>query len=67
MRNLYQQRIECPHCGHHIFVNLDTSEGDQDYYEDCAACCNPIHLNMHLDQVHNKLELRVDSDDEQVF
>ncbi|ASD66864.1 MULTISPECIES: CPXCG motif-containing cysteine-rich protein [Pseudoalteromonas] len=67
MKNLYQQRIECPHCGHHIFVNLDTSEGDQDYYEDCAACCNPIHLNMHLDQLHNKLELRVDSDDEQVF
>ncbi|AUJ69850.1 MULTISPECIES: CPXCG motif-containing cysteine-rich protein [unclassified Pseudoalteromonas] len=67
MKNLYQQRIECPHCGHHIFVNLDTSEGDQDYFEDCAACCNPIHLNMHLDQLHNKLELRVDSDDEQVF
>ncbi|MEJ6475316.1 CPXCG motif-containing cysteine-rich protein [Pseudoalteromonas piscicida] len=67
MKNLYQQRIECPHCGHHIFISLDTSEGDQDYYEDCAACCCPIHLNMHLDHLHNKLELRVDSDDEQVF
>jgi transcription elongation factor Elf1 len=67
MRELYSQRIECPHCGHHIFVSLDTTCGDQDYYEDCSACCNAIHLNMHIDNLRNKLELRVDSDDEQIF
>ncbi|MCF2859533.1 CPXCG motif-containing cysteine-rich protein [Pseudoalteromonas sp. SMS1] len=67
MKQLYHQRISCPHCGHHIFIDLDTSEGDQDYYEDCAACCNPIHLNMHIDEAINKLELRIDSDDEQIF
>ena len=67
MKSLYQKRISCPHCGHHIFVSLDASNGDQDMYEDCAACCNPIHLNMHIDYAHNKLELHVDSDDEQIF
>ncbi|KPM78510.1 CPXCG motif-containing cysteine-rich protein [Pseudoalteromonas lipolytica] len=67
MKDQYTQRISCPHCGHHIHVALDASDGDQDYYEDCAACCNPIHLNMHIDYARNKLELHVDSDDEQIF
>ena len=61
------QRISCPHCGHHVDVELDTTLGDQNYYEDCAVCCNPIHLNMHIDRIYNKIELNVDSDDEQVF
>lgn len=61
------QRINCPHCGHHVTVEVDTTNGDQDYYEDCAACCNPIHLNMHIDRQYNKVELSVDSDDEQIF
>ncbi|WP_440055966.1 CPXCG motif-containing cysteine-rich protein [Pseudoalteromonas sp. T1lg65] len=67
MKQLYNQRIACPHCGHHIYVDLDTTSGDQDYYEDCAACCNPIHLRTHLDELRNRVELHVDSDDEQVF
>ena len=41
--------------------------GDQDYYDECSACCNLIHLNMHIDYSRNKLELHVDSDDEQIF
>ena len=67
MRDHKFQRITCPHCGHHVDVELDTTLGDQNYYEDCAACCNPIHLNMHIDRIYNKVELSVDSDDEQVF
>ncbi len=67
MKNQFSQRITCPHCGHHIHVALDASEGDQDFIEDCTACCNPIHLNMHIDYALNKVELHIDSDDEQVF
>ncbi len=67
MKEQMTQRIRCPHCGHSIHVELDASEGDQDYYEECAACCNPIHLNMHIDHAFNKVELRVDADDEQIF
>ncbi|MEM0514431.1 CPXCG motif-containing cysteine-rich protein [Pseudoalteromonas sp. YIC-827] len=67
MKDYSLQRVRCPHCGHHTFVDVDTSSGDQDYYEDCAACCNPIHVNMHIDQALNKVELRIDADDEQIF
>ncbi|MDP2634753.1 MAG: CPXCG motif-containing cysteine-rich protein [Pseudoalteromonas sp.] len=67
MKNHLSQRICCPHCGHHIHVTLDASEGDQDYFEDCSACCNPIHFNMHIDHAYNKIELHIDSDNEQVF
>jgi hypothetical protein len=66
-KNIFNERIECPHCGHHIFITLDTSGGDQDYYEDCTACCAPIHLNMHIDEYYQKIQLAIDSDDEQVY
>ncbi|KGJ99634.1 CPXCG motif-containing cysteine-rich protein [Thalassotalea sp. ND16A] len=59
--------IECPHCGHHLHVMLDISQGDQDYYESCPSCCNDIHMNMHIDNYHQKVQLMVDADDEQVF
>ena len=67
MKDFLSQRIAYPHCGHHIHLDLDASMGDQDYYEECSACCNLIHLNMHIDYASNKLELHVDSDDEQIF
>lgn len=65
--NVKQQKINCPHCGHHIFLMLDPTSGDQDYYDECPACCKDIHLNMHIDEYQQKIQLAVDSDDEQVF
>jgi transcription elongation factor Elf1 len=59
--------ITCPHCGHHLHIELDYSDGDQDYYEDCANCCNPIHLNMHIDELAKKLDVNVSADDEQFY
>ncbi len=67
MNQIQNQTIECPHCGHHVHIALDTTSGDQDYYEDCQACCRPIHLNMHIDEARHKIQLNIDSDDEQVF
>ncbi len=67
MNQLQNKTIECPHCGHHLHVSLDITQGDQDYFEDCPACCNPIHMNMHIDELRKKVQLSVDSDDEQVF
>lgn len=67
MKDFLSQRITCPHCGNHIHLDIDASMGDQDYIEECSACCNPIHLNMHIDHVNKKLELHIDSDDEQIF
>ena len=59
--------IECPHCGHHVHLTLDPTQGDQDYYDECPACCREMHLNMHIDEVRQKIQLVIDSDDEQVF
>ena len=64
---LCQQTIECPHCGHHLHVTLDASDGDQDYYESCPACCCDIHVNMHIDEAKQTIELAVDGDNEQIF
>ncbi|MFD2166835.1 CPXCG motif-containing cysteine-rich protein [Thalassotalea euphylliae] len=66
-QELKQVRIKCPHCGHHLHVLLDPTAGDQDYYDECPACCSDIHLNMHIDEEHQSIELSVDADDEQYF
>lgn len=63
----FNKTINCPHCGHNVNFTFDASNGDQNYYEDCPACCNAIHLNMHLDDAHQKVELSVDADDEQYY
>ncbi|MFC6439819.1 CPXCG motif-containing cysteine-rich protein [Bowmanella sp. JS7-9] len=65
--SLPSKTIECPNCGHHMHVEFDTSNGDQDYIEDCSNCCNPIHLTLHIDDQHGKIQLMVSSDDEQIY
>ncbi len=62
-----EERIECPHCGHHLRITLDSSGGDQDFYDECPACCKEIHYKLHIDEYHQKIQLTIDSDDEQVF
>ena len=67
MQQLKHSTIICPHCGHHLHIELDFSDGDQDFYEDCANCCNPVHLNMHIDESARKLDVTVSADDEQLY
>ena len=64
---LQSKTISCPHCGHHQHITIDASNGDQDYYEDCRICCNPIHYRLHLLNHLHKVELFIDSDDEQIY
>lgn len=66
-QELTEKRITCPHCGHHLHATIDSSAGDQDYYDECPACCMEIHYRLHIDEYHQKIQLAVDSDDEQVF
>lgn len=61
------KRIACPHCGHSTQVELDASLGDQEFFEDCLVCCNPIHLRLHRDELFDRLQLFVDADNEQLF
>ncbi|MGL5948681.1 MAG: CPXCG motif-containing cysteine-rich protein [Aeromonas sp.] len=67
MLNYINQRIHCPHCGQVTRVELDASNGDQELYEECSACGNAIHLRLHPDEAHGRLQLKVDADDEQIF
>lgn len=67
MRDFISKTIICPHCGHHTQVDLDATQGDQDFFDECLACCNPIHLRLHVDAEHDRLQLFVDADDEQIF
>ncbi|MCF1427658.1 MAG: CPXCG motif-containing cysteine-rich protein [Shewanella sp.] len=64
---LKSNTIHCPHCGHHQHIDIDSNYGDQEYVENCRVCCNPIHLRLHIDEQHKKVELYVDADDEQYY
>ena len=67
MNNYTEKHVSCPHCGHSIGITLDASNGSQDFYDDCPACCNAIHLDMQVDEVRDRINLSIDADDEQVF
>ncbi|MEZ8142402.1 molybdopterin-guanine dinucleotide biosynthesis protein A [Enterovibrio norvegicus FF-33] len=67
MQNYTERGIDCPHCGHKIRITLDTSGGDQEFYDDCPSCCHAIHLNLQIDSQHKTINLFVDADDEQIF
>lgn len=67
MKEFLQKSIVCPLCGHQTQVELDATQGDQDYIEDCLSCGAPIHLRLHRDELMNRLQLFVDADDEQIF
>lgn len=67
MRDYKERDISCPHCGQRITIALDLSAGSQEFYDDCPACCNAIHLNMQIDTQHRTVNLFVDADDEQIF
>lgn len=41
--------IECPYCGELIVLLVDASAGTQDYVEDCQVCCQPINVNVIVD------------------
>jgi hypothetical protein len=38
--------VECPYCGERFETTADTSGGDQDYFEDCSVCCQPIEFHL---------------------
>ncbi|MGO1246291.1 MAG: CPXCG motif-containing cysteine-rich protein [Oceanisphaera sp.] len=67
MEHFFEKTIRCPHCAEHISITLDASGGDQDYIEDCSACCHPMHLTLVCNEQTDEVELRVDADDEQIF
>jgi len=41
--------LSCPYCGESIEIQIDCSEQEQDYIEDCQVCCRPINLHINID------------------
>ena len=46
---LHERRIHCPFCGEKITIVVDTTAGSQSYIEDCQVCCQPIQLDIAVD------------------
>jgi len=40
--------ITCPYCGESYETTVDLSTGSQRYIEDCAVCCRPIEIALHV-------------------
>ncbi|RUO31667.1 CPXCG motif-containing cysteine-rich protein [Aliidiomarina sedimenti] len=59
--------LHCPHCGHNVHLDIDISEEEQDYQDECAACGGDIHIRIHRDIGDGKLHVSVDADDEQYY
>ncbi len=42
---------QCAVCGEEIETVVDESQGlDQEYIEDCAVCCRPNVLRVHIER-----------------
>lgn len=50
MQALLETDIDCPYCGARFTALVDSSEGDCDYIEDCAVCCQPIEFHLRIDE-----------------
>ena len=40
--------FQCPYCWEEISMLVDMSISNQTYIEDCEICCNPIQLNITI-------------------
>jgi len=41
--------FQCPHCFEEISMLVDPSVRRQEYIEDCEVCCNPIQIQVELE------------------
>ncbi|MGX5914038.1 CPXCG motif-containing cysteine-rich protein [Aliidiomarina sp. Khilg15.8] len=64
---LQDATLHCPHCGHTVHLDVDISEEEQDYQDECRNCGGDIHVRIHRSIGDNKIHLVVDADDEQYY
>ncbi|MBC3845031.1 CPXCG motif-containing cysteine-rich protein [Winogradskyella echinorum] len=41
--------FQCPYCWEQISMLIDTSQKQQNYIEDCEICCNPIQIELTIE------------------
>ena len=49
--------VACPYCGERFETNADASAGPCKYVEDCQVCCQPIEMEVRVDEAGEFLEL----------
>jgi hypothetical protein len=42
-------RVTCPYCGEDFETSADASAGVCSYVEDCQVCCQPIEMELRVD------------------
>jgi cysteine-rich CPXCG protein len=42
--------VSCPYCGEAFETRADASAGSCTYVEDCQVCCQPIEMELHVDE-----------------
>ena len=50
MNLLEEHPVSCPYCGETITVLVDCSYPEQSYTEDCQVCCQPMILDVIVDE-----------------
>jgi hypothetical protein len=50
--------VDCPYCGERFETNADASAGPCKYVEDCQVCCQPIEMELRVDEQGVFEELR---------
>jgi hypothetical protein len=42
--------VHCPYCGEAFETGVDASAGLSRYVEDCQICCQPIEMELRVDE-----------------
>ena len=42
--------VACPYCGESFETSADASAGPCKYVEDCQVCCQPIEMELRVDE-----------------
>jgi hypothetical protein len=46
MEWIRSEEVSCPYCWESFALMVDTSQGKQEFVEDCPVCCRPIDFRV---------------------
>jgi hypothetical protein len=58
-------QVHCPYCGEGFETSADASGGPCNYVEDCQVCCQPIEMELRVDDDGEFAELVVRRGDDE--
>lgn len=62
--HLQSETVQCPYCWENIELTIDASGGSQSYTEDCHVCCQPILVQLAVDEDSGRFEVGVSPENE---